>query len=210
MTNRRLALTVGIVFVLVPGAVVASSAPPAARPPKSAVPRLSDATVAEIQALAKGRSFEDFQSLMDLNGATQQASITSARASIAASTALVANLGAKYVPDAKSRDDVLIVKCGHASGFGRFNCASLEVTTAGGVVVVPYSYEVVTKSEESYKKDGTTWKARVVEGRYPLDGLSYGFKVRYKSPDGKEWPFGASGSEAQKVLLMNLKTAPAR
>ena len=50
----------------------------------------------------------------------------------------------------------------------------------------------------------------VVEGRYPLDGLWYGFEVRHKSPDGKERPFGASDSQAQKVLLMNLKTAPAK
>lgn len=197
-------------FVLVPGAVVASSAPPAARPPKPAVARLSDATVAEIQALAKGRRGEDFQSLMDLNGAKQQASISSARADIAWTTVTLADLGQKYIPDAKSRADVLIVNCGRASKFGRFDCASLEVITGGGVAVVPFSYEVVTKTEKSYKQDGTTWKARVVEGRYPLDGLWYGFKVRYKSPDGKEWSFGASASEARKVLPMNLKTAPAK
>jgi hypothetical protein len=210
MTNKRLALTVAIVFGLVPGAVVASSVPPAARPPKPAVPRMSDATVAEIQALAKGRSSEDFQSLIDLNGATQQASITSARADIAWTTATLAGLGKKYIPDAKSRADVLIVTCGHASMFGRFDCASLEVITGGGVVVAPLSYETVTRTEQSYKKDGTTWKARVVEGRYPLDGLWYGFKVRYKSPDGKEWPFGATASQAEKVLLMKLNTVPIR
>jgi hypothetical protein len=207
MINRLLALTVGIGLVLVPGGALASS-PPAARPPKPAVPQLSDATLAEIRALVKGRSWEDFSSIIDQRGLTRQASITSARADIASSTAIASEFGKKYTPSPEHRADVLIADCGHASKLGHFDCVSLEMIAERGVVVVPFSYEAVTRSEKS--SDGTTWKARVIEGRYPLDGLRFGFTIKYKSPDGKEWSYGVSSPQALKRLLLNLSTARAK
>jgi hypothetical protein len=207
MTRRPLAVTLGLLLAMVAGGGArGNSAPPDGKTSTPSVPRLGDAAVAEIQALAKGRPMEDFTGLSDLLGLTQAIYVHSSRANVAFKTARAAAFGKRYTPPPEDRADVLEVECGDTSRDHIFNCKSVEVRSDRGVVR-PLSYEAGTTA---HTEDGARWTVREVKATYPLDGLRFGFSIHYVSLDGSEHTFGVSPQKAQGELLLNLKSQPAR
>lgn len=184
-------------------ALAQSSAPPGstARSAPTA-PRIPEAVIERMLTVGAENDASDFMGLHKFDGDTTMLSISSARQSIAFSTANAVSKGGRYNPPASARADVVVVTCGDEDLGERWDCGRLSVVTAAGKRVAPLSY---SSGAKTYKNAmGASWTATTSTGMYRLADLADGFDVVFAGTNGSEFTYEVSADDVASRLFTEL------